>query len=82
MESIVEIVPFITSPDYKERLKGEYLELSIRTKKLKAILDNWDHLDFTPTCSFRVLSEQHRIMECYLKILKERMAIEGVFVKD
>ena len=68
----------MTSLDYKERFKAEYLQLKIRYEKLKDMLNNWDNLCFTPKCSFELLDLQLETMGAYLAILKQRAEIEGI----
>ena len=75
-----DTVEGMTSPDYKERFKAEYDQLSIRMHKLGVILIKWskDELDFAPTCSYDLLERQHAAMTDYLAILEERAQIEGI----
>lgn len=70
----------MTSPDYKERFKAEYLQLMIRVVSLRQLLWKWDHykLDFTPECPRGLLVLQLEYMEKYLAILKARAKIENV----
>ena len=65
---------------YQERFINEYHELETRIYKLKSMLDNWDHLDFTPTCSYDLLHAQLCAMVAYLDILKIRAGIEKLEV--
>lgn len=65
---------------YQERFVKEYQELETRINKLKFMLDNWDHLDFEPTCSYDLLHAQLCAMVSYLDILKIRASIEKVEV--
>lgn len=75
-DTITEMI----SEDYKDRYKAEYHQLSIRRKKLSAMLDKWaeDKLEFEPKCSFTLLVAQLSAMSAYLMILKERARIEGI----
>ena len=68
----------MSSPDYKERFKAEYYQLKIRYEKLTAMLANWDHLDFNPTCPKDLLEQQADIMYNYMKLLENRAQIENV----
>ena len=51
--ALKETVDLMNSSDYKERFKAEYLQLEIRTKKLKEFLEIYKNkeLSFTPSCS-------------------------------
>ena len=68
----------MSSPDYKERFKAEYYQLKIRYEKLTAMLANWDHLNFTPSCPKDLLEQQADIMYNYMKLLENRAQIENV----
>lgn len=68
------------SDDYKERFKAEYIQLAIRHKKLKNMLENWDNglLNFTPSCPRNLYRLQIDAMEKYLALLEARALIEGI----
>lgn len=70
----------MSSPDYKERFKAEYIQTKIRYEKLDAMLKKHDEgtLDFTPTCPIYLLSAQLKTMRDYLGVLETRAVIEGV----
>ena len=65
---------------YKKRQLAEMLELEDRLDKLNALLYRNEHggLGFELSCPVELLKDQARYMEGYLRILKERAAIEGV----
>ena len=48
-----DTIELMTSEDYKERFKAEYLQLKIRVEGLRKMLIKWDadKLDFTPVMS-------------------------------
>ena len=73
-----DIIDLIQSDDYKERLKGEYLELYDRVQKLAIMLDKYDRgvLDFTPTTPITILGAQLSSMQGYLCILEYRINLE------
>lgn len=71
----------MTVGNWKERFKAEYIQLEIRSRELKRMLDNWDNLDFTPNCPKGLLIDQYNAMDKYLAILKDRAAIEGIEVE-
>lgn len=54
-----------------ERFKAEHYWLRTRTLKLKGFLDNWDKLDFTPTCLKELSVEQLNAITCPKEFLKE-----------
>lgn len=66
------------SEDYKERFKAEYYQTKIRYDKLKKMVDNWESLDFKPTCRKDIYTTQLDAMKAYLDILKLRAIKEKV----
>ena len=78
LESLDCTVSLMLSDDYKERFKAEYYQLSIRYNKIMNMLNNWDSLDFTPTCKKDIFRRQRNAMRAYLDILEERALIEKV----
>jgi len=70
----------MASSDYKDRFKAEYAQLSIRTEKLKSMLERLDAgtLPFTPDTPKDMLEGQLTAMTEYLRILGERARIENV----
>ena len=78
IENLNETVEMMISSDYKERFKAEYYQLAYRYDKLKQMYDNWDTLDFTPTCSREIYQEQLSAMENYLIVLEKRAREEEV----
>lgn len=77
---LVDTVNGMLSMNYKERFKAEYDQLSIRTQKLKSMLDKWDsgELNFEPTCPRSTYTLQIRAMEDYQAILEARAVMESV----
>ena len=77
-----KLFAMMTSADYKERFKAEYIELKTRIEKLSAMLQKWRDgaLEFTPSCSYELLHKQLVFMEEYLDVLEERAKIENVEV--
>ena len=75
-----DTIDMMNSPDYKERFKAEYVQLSIRIEKLQNMLERWNagELDFEPTCSFDLLAAQLNAMSAYIFILKMRAEVEGI----
>ena len=80
LDTLNDTVPLMNSPDYKERFIAEYYQIKIRYDKLHAMLVKLEakKLDFTPKCSFTLLSEQASRMGAYLRCLEVRAEIEGI----
>lgn len=74
----------MTSDDYKERFRAEYMQVVIRYGKLKTMLDNWDSgdLNFTPTCPRSTYNMQIRAMADYIAVLEARAVMEGVDLQE
>lgn len=77
-----DTVEMMLSSDYKERFKAEYYQLKIRHDKLKKMVDNWENLDFTPTCPYSTYMHQLRAMEDYMALLRDRAEREKVELDD
>lgn len=75
-----DTVAMMNSDDYRERFRAEYFQLVIRFHRLYAMLDDWDSgkLDFKPTCSREIYSEQLELMTKLLNLMQKRAEIEGV----
>lgn len=70
----------MTSDDYKERFRAEYMQVVIRYGKLKNMLDNWDRdaLNFVPTCPRSTYNMQVRAMADYIAVLEARAVMERI----
>lgn len=64
--------------DYKERFEYEYAQLEERTRRLGHMLDNWDELSFTPSCTREMLLRQYEAMMEYRAIMEQRARIEEI----
>ncbi len=73
-----DTIEMMQSEDYKERFKAEYYQTKIRYDKLRKMVDNWDSLDFKPTCKKEIYTTQLDVMKSYLDILKLRAIKENV----
>lgn len=75
-----ETVEMMNSADYKERFKAEYLQVVIRYKKLRDMLQKWDNgeLNFQPTCPRSTYNMQIKAMTDYIAVLEARAVMEGV----
>lgn len=69
-----------TSPDWKERLRGEYLSLKERIEKLHKTLIRWEAGVVEPQCvtPIEILQTQYEHMTNYLDTLEVRMELEGI----
>ena len=70
------IIELLNSEDWKDRFKGEMAFLKDKTDRLRAIVNNYDTLGWTPNCSRELLQKQLDAMESYGAVLKERWKIE------
>ena len=77
LERIIELMK---SEDYKDRFKAEYYQLGDRIIKLANMLEKYKAgtLNFTPSCSYELLSYQLQTMNAYKRVLEERAEIEGI----
>ena len=75
-----DTIEMMNSSDYKERFKAEYYQTKIRYEKLHSMTVKYEAgtLDFKPTCSLFLLTEQIRCMGNYLHQLEVRAEIEGI----
>lgn len=75
-----ETAEMMNSSDYKERFRGEYLQLKIRMEGLGVMLKKYKagELNFTPSCSYDLLNGQFKAMDLYAAYLKERAEIEKI----
>lgn len=80
MNDLKETIELMTSSDYKERFKAEYYQLKIRYEKLLLMFNNWDNLNFKPTCGKNIYMMQLNAMKSYLDILAIRAHKEGILL--
>lgn len=75
-----QIIELLSSPNYKERIQGEYLDLLTRTAKLELLLmlEDIGALNFEFTCPVEMLEEQLLDMKEYLSVLIRRAKVEKV----
>lgn len=75
-----DTIVLMTSDNYKERFKAEYLQTKIRAQKLRATLNAMKDgtLKFKPKCDYDLLHEQLVYMQSYLGVLERRATIEGI----
>lgn len=79
-QELLDTVSLMTSDDYKERFKAEYLQTKIRRDKLQIMIKKWDEgtLEFKPKCPRDVLIYQLGTMNAYLDALIMRADIEMI----
>ena len=77
LERLIELMK---SEDYKDRIRAEYYQLEDRIDKLVNMLEKYKAgtLNFTPSCSYELLSYQLQTMNAYKRVLEERAEIEGI----
>ena len=77
LERLIELMK---SEDYKDRFRAEYYQLEDRVDKLANMLEKYKAgtLNFTPSCSYELLSYQLQTMNAYKRVLEERAEIEGI----
>ncbi|WP_306488864.1 crAss001_48 related protein [Agathobaculum sp.] len=75
-----DTVILMTSPDYRDRFRAEYLQLTIRMEKLQQMLQRLaaKKLDFEPACPPEMLYGQLRAMMNYQQYLVLRAREEGI----
>lgn len=75
-----ETIELMQSEDYKDRFRAEYMQTKIRYNKLHDMLVKYKAgtLNFTPSCSYELLSEQAGHMGRYLNCLEVRAQIEKI----
>ena len=79
-----DTVSLMTSEDYKDRFKAEYLQTKIRYEKLSNMLIKYEAgtLNFTPTCTIEKLEDQLYYMNEYLRALRIRAEIENIDLEE
>ena len=78
MMELEDTIEDMLSSDYKRRFMAEYNQLKIRYDKLQKMVDNWDNLDFKPTCEKEDYQLQLSFMLGYLGILTNRASLENI----
>ena len=75
-----DTLALMISEDYKERFRGEYLQLKIRIEGLSNMLKKYKEgtLSFKPSCSYDLLNAQLSSMKPYASCLEERARIENI----
>lgn len=77
---LIDTVELMSSADYKDRFKAEYLQTKIRYEKLHKMIVKYEAgtLDFEPNCSMQLLKSQASAMGNYLYALEVRAEVENI----
>ena len=77
---LIDTVELMSSADYKDRFKAEYLQAKIRYEKLHKMIVKYEAgtLDFEPNCSIHLLKTQASAMGNYLYALEVRAEVEQI----
>ena len=80
LTELKDTVSLMNSPDFKDRVVAEYMQLKIRYLKLHKMVVKYEAgtLDFTPNCSLELLKHQKSLMGQYLYDLELRAEIEKI----
>lgn len=78
MKTLRDTVNLMISDNYKDRFLAEYIQNKVRYIKLREMVNNWNQLDFVPTCPKEVYDQQLSIMSQYIDILELRAKAEGI----
>ena len=78
--TLADTIPYMNSPDYKDRFIGEYWRTRIRYDKLHDMTVRYEagKLNFTPSCPLDLLKEQKKYMGMYLNKLEIRAILEEI----
>ena len=81
INSLEETIELMTSPDYKDRFKAEFEQLSFRINKLDAFLNKWDsgELKITPKSPREWFERQRQAMADYGQVLAARAIKEEIY---
>lgn len=79
-----DTIDLMSSPDYRDRMKAEYLQMKIRRDALHEMCVKYEAgtLKFEPTCSLDLLKKQETIMSQYLYLLEIRASLEGICLEE
>lgn len=75
-----DTIDLMGSPDYRDRMKAEYMQVKIRRDALHEMCVKYEAgtLKFEPTCSLELLKKQETIMDQYMYMLEIRASLEGI----
>lgn len=77
---LIDTIELMTSENYRDRFKAEYLQTKIRYEKLHKMIVKYEAntLAFEPTCPLQLLKDQAKAMGQYLYQLEVRAELENV----
>lgn len=83
-DALVDSALLMTSKDFKERFRAEYIQAVVRFNKILAFLRQWDEgqLDYEPSCPRSTYNLQVEFMSKYIGILETGAKIEGIKLFD
>lgn len=71
-----DTIELMIHDEYKKRFVAEYVQLSIRIRKLKSVLNDYSEDKFD--CPYDLLHEQYIFMSQYKRILETRAELECI----
>lgn len=80
---LMDTLELMSSSDYKDRFRAEYLQTKIRYEKLHRMIMQYEAgtLDFEPNCSLELLKTQASAMGNYLYALEIRAEVEKIEIR-
>ena len=80
---LMDTLELMSSSDYKDRFKAEYLQTKIRYEKLHRMIVQYEAgtLNFEPNCSLELLKTQASAMGNYLYALEIRAEVEKIEIR-
>ena len=80
---LMDTLELMSSSDYKDRFRAEYLQTKIRYEKLHRMIVQYEAgtLDFEPNCSLELLKTQASAMGNYLYALEIRAEVEKIEIR-
>lgn len=80
---LMDTLELMSSSDYKDRFKAEYLQTKIRYEKLHRMIVQYEAgtLEFEPNCSLELLKTQASAMGNYLYALEIRAEVEKIEIR-
>ena len=78
--SLSDTIALMTSDDYKDRFKAEYLQTKLRYDKLHDVIERYENkaLSFDLSCPIELLKAQYASMYNYIFFLEMRANIEEI----
>ena len=80
---LMDTLELMSSSDYKDRFRAEYLQTKIRYEKLHRMIVQYEAgtLNFEPNCSLELLKTQASAMGNYLYALEIRAEVEKIEIR-